>query len=444
MWCRNVPVLLDTTVIRHAGVVGAGGAGFPTYAKLQGRAEVVVANGAECEPLLRVDQGLMIHRATDVVHGLEVAASLVGADEMLVGVKKKHRAAIAAMEAAGASVFPLPDFYPVGDEHVLVYESTRRVVPQGGLPLDVGVVTQNIETLANIAAAADGQPVVDTYVSVLGEVHNGRELRLPVGMLVRDVIDLCGGARVEPYTVIDGGPMMGALVEADDPITKTTKALLVLSQEHPLVRMKLSATAPSPRAMKITQSACCACRICTDLCPRYLLGHAIAPDRAVGNLHMAKGDEALLESAALCTQCNLCGYFACPLRLQPNEVHANVKRMIKELSLPAHRPSGDRTEPVVFRDWRRVPSHRLIQRLWLDRYERDLRWDDSGHDPGEVRLRMHQHIGAPASPIVKVGARVGRGDVVGVVGPDELGVPVHASIDGTVAAVDETAVVITA
>lgn len=439
-----MPVLLDTAVVRKAGVVGAGGAGFPAHVKLAGSAEVLLANGAECEPLLRVDQGLMIHRAAEVARGLEIAAGMLGARQVVVGVKKKHAVAIAALEAQGVDVFPLPDFYPVGDEHVLVYEMTGRVVPQGGLPLEADTVVQNIETLVNIARAADGRPVVDTYLTVAGEVRRGRELCLPVGTLVRDAIELAGGATVEEYAVVDGGPMMGALVDADDPVTKTTKALLVLPADHHLVQLKLSARAPSRRALKITQSACCQCHICTDLCPRFLLGHAIAPDRSVGNLHLAKGDQRMLESSALCTQCNLCGYFACPLRLQPNEIHAHVKLMMRELELPPYAAESRATQPETYRDLRRVPSRRLLQRLWLERYERPLEWDDAPYRPERVRIRLQQHIGAPATSLVKVGDRVARGDRIGDVDENKLGVPVHASIDGTVVSVDRMEVTIAA
>ena len=439
-----MPVFLDTAVLREAGVVGAGGAGFPTYAKLRAKAAVVLGNGAECEPLLRVDQGLMRHRAAEVARGLQIVGDMVEAERMVVGVKKKHAEAVAALEAAGVEVAGLPDFYPVGDEHVLVCEVTGRVVPQGGLPLDVGVVVQNVETLVNIARAADGRPVVDTYVSLLGEVRRGREMCLPVGTKVRDAIELAGGATVDSYAVVDGGPMMGTLVHPDAPITKTTKALIVLPADHHLVQLKLAAEAIGGRALKITQSACCQCHICTDLCPRNLLGHAITPDRSVGNLHLARGDRRVLESSALCTQCNLCGYFACPLRLHPNEIHAVVKRMVRDLGLPAYKVEPRVTVPAAYRHLRRVPSRRLIQRLWLERYERPLVWDDQDYVPERVEIRLRQHIGSPARPRVRLGDRVLRGDRIADVEGDALGVPVHASIDGRVTAVDDVKVAIAA
>jgi Na+-translocating ferredoxin:NAD+ oxidoreductase RnfC subunit len=437
--------VMQQSMLRDAGVVGAGGAGFPTYAKTAGTAEIVLGNGAECEPLLRVDQGLMEHCAGEVARGLRLAADLVQAPRRLIGLKAKHKRAGAALEAAGVEIVGLPDFYPIGDEHLLVYEMTGRLVPQAGLPLDVGVVTQNIETLVNVARAAEGRPVIDTYVTVVGEVAQGREICAPVGMRIRDVIAACGGATVEPFAVIEGGPMMGFLVDdIDRPVTKTTKGLIVVGDDHPLPLLKRSAATPNPRALKITQSACCQCHICTDLCPRFLLGHTILPDRSVGNLHMAKGDAQVLESAALCTQCNLCGYFACPLRLFPSEVHANVKRMMARLELPPHKAEKRVTVPPPYRDFRRVPSRRLLQRLWLERYERPLIWDENSYEPADVAIRLLQHIGAPARPEVRVGDRVLRGDRIADVPADQLGVPVHASIDGRVVAVDEVEITIAA
>lgn len=438
-----MPVLAQTA-LRDAGVVGAGGAGFPTYAKLACSADVVLANGAECEPLLRVDQGLMLNHAEEVARGLQIAAELVGAGEMVAGLKGKYQEAAASLEAAGVQVERVPDFYPVGDEHVLLHEVTRRVAPQGGLPLQAGVVVQNMETLVNVARAAEGRPVTDTYVTVVGEVAQGGELLLPLGLPIREAVALAGGPIVEPYAVIEGGPMMGVLTDPARPVTKTTKALIVLPVDHRLVALKLAAQAPNPRSLRITQSACCQCSICTDLCPRSLLGHAVTPHRAVGNLHLAKGDARLLESAALCTQCNLCGYFACPLRLQPNEVHAHVKRVLRELAVPGPRPEQRVTEPRSYREYRRVPQRRLLQRLGLEKYDRALRWDPTPPAVAEVTLPLSQHIGAAAAPAVRPGDRVLRGDRIGDPPPEGLGVPVHASIDGRVVSVTEREIVIAA
>ncbi|MGE5597818.1 MAG: electron transport complex protein RnfC, partial [Bacteroidota bacterium] len=139
-------------VLRQAGVLGAGGAGFPTYRKLSAKAEVVIANGAECEPMLHKDQALMAGRAAEVIDGLRRAMAAVGAAKGYLAVKEKHGAAIEALRRvsagdAGIELHPLPDIYPAGDEVILIYETTARVVPPGALPGTVGVLVDNVETL---------------------------------------------------------------------------------------------------------------------------------------------------------------------------------------------------------------------------------------------------------------------------------------------------------
>ena len=155
----------------QAGVVGAGGAGFPTHVKLNCKADIVLANGAECEPLLRVDQQMMLLRAADVVRGLKLAMKACGAKEGVICIKAKHKEAIQALEkacSAGVSVFQLKDYYPAGDEQQMVYDATGRIVPVGGIPIDAGVVVQNVSTLLNILAASKGVPVTHKYLTVTG------------------------------------------------------------------------------------------------------------------------------------------------------------------------------------------------------------------------------------------------------------------------------------
>ena len=153
---------------RQAGVVGAGGGGFPLHAKLAGRSgsppvDTVIANGAECEPLLHKDAELMAGHAADIVEGLQLAMTAVGAERGIIGLKSKHADAIAAfgplLAGTGIELFELGDFYPTGDEYILVYETTGRLIPSAGLPLDVGCVVSNVESLCNLAAANRGQAV---------------------------------------------------------------------------------------------------------------------------------------------------------------------------------------------------------------------------------------------------------------------------------------------
>ena len=160
--------------VREAGVIGAGGAGFPTHVKLNAAAEYVLLNGAECEPLLRVDQQLMAVYTDEIITGLVAAGEQVQASEAIIGIKGKHKDVIEALseriKALGfesyVSIHILPDIYPAGDEHVLVYELTGRIVPEGGIPLAVKCVVINAETALNVARALQGHNVTETYPKV--------------------------------------------------------------------------------------------------------------------------------------------------------------------------------------------------------------------------------------------------------------------------------------
>ncbi|MGI6082916.1 MAG: SLBB domain-containing protein, partial [Limnochordia bacterium] len=266
--------------VQAAGVVGAGGAGFPTHVKLDAQVECIIVNGAECEPLLQVDQELAKKYAGELVQALRACMSATGADTGVFALKAKYREATEALNSAiageaGLSVFGLENCYPVGDEHVLVHEVSGRVVPEGGIPLNVGIVVINVETLYNVWLALQGEPVCDTFVTVCGEVKKPSTLRLAVGTSVADALEAAGGVTCERPVVINGGPLMGRLIDStEEPVTKTTKGLIVLPSDHPHVRRMRR---PISISLERAVTACCQCRLCTDLCPRALLGHELAP-----------------------------------------------------------------------------------------------------------------------------------------------------------------------
>lgn len=172
--------------VRAAGVVGAGGAGFPTHVKLGAKAEYVIANGAECEPLLRVDQLLMQRRADRVVRGMELAMQATGAKKGVIATKAHYEGAVKALRAAlgnrnDSPLHLMDSYYPSGDEKTIIYEVTGRVVPSARLPADVGCVVSNVATLCNIADAVEGRPVVDKDVTVGGDVPHPLTVTVPVG-----------------------------------------------------------------------------------------------------------------------------------------------------------------------------------------------------------------------------------------------------------------------
>ena len=185
-------------LVCDAGILGAGGAGFPTHVKINCKAEFVLANGAECEPLLRVDQQVMQYFAADVVRGIRAVKEFTGAKRAVICLKEHYHAAVAALQevlkdADDVELHLLQGYYPAGDEQQIVYEVTGRVVPTGGLPLDVGAVVCNVSTLTNIAAALDGKKVTEKYVTVGGAVKNPVTLRVPVGISLQELMDAAGG-----------------------------------------------------------------------------------------------------------------------------------------------------------------------------------------------------------------------------------------------------------
>jgi Na+-translocating ferredoxin:NAD+ oxidoreductase RnfC subunit len=436
--------------IRSAGIVGAGGAGFPAYAKLGGQAEYAIINGAECEPLLRVDQQLMAVRAKELLDGLSLIASNVGAKYAVIALKEKYHDAIDTLNAlipktpdyANIRLHILGNFYPAGDEQVVVYEVTGRIVPEAGIPLAVGACVSNVETAINISAAyRSGMPVTETYLTVTGAVRNKLTVKVPVGISVAEAIELAGGATIPEYEVINGGPMMGKLTDLSAPVTKTTKGLIVLPKGHPLL---MTQNKDFGRMMREARTACMHCSLCTEVCPRNMLGHRIEPHKLIriasyGSMCDA---DASLTMANICVECRLCQY-ACVQDLQPWKLHGKLKRELKSKGIKNdYTAQPESVHP--FREYKKYPVAKLVRQLGLTEYDAPAPLSELKRSFEKVCIPMAQHIGAPAVPTVAVGASVAKGDVIGQVAGGNLGCPVHASIDGKVTYVDEKVVVITA
>lgn len=430
--------------IRMAGVVGAGGAGFPTHVKVNASVDTVLVNGASCEPLLMSDPWLMARETALLLRGLHAVLDCTGAGRGILCLKPKHKDALNAVRAAVATdtsgrldVLELRDFYPAGDEQVLVHEALGRTVPEGGIPLQVGVVVSNVESLCNVALALDDIPVTRRYVTVAGEVRNPMLVRVPVGTLVEDVLAFAGGPTLADYRVVDGGPMMGkVLPDPGRPVTKTTSGLLVLAPDHTVVARKIM---DPERVRRITQTICCQCSQCTDLCPRSLLGHSLHPHRLMRVLS-AQLESPAAREALLCSECGVCEKFACPMNVSPRELNAQIKQMLLGQG-QRWQASEKEYSAHPFRAQRAVPTARLMGRLDVARYERHF---DTALDflPDRVSIALRQHIGAAALPTVAPGQRVHEGDVIGEIPEKALGARVHASIDGVVAGIDDGLVTI--
>ena len=256
--------------VRAAGIVGAGGAGFPTHVKLQAQVEIFLVNAAECEPMLKVDQQLMAQQAARLIRGVQYAMKATGAREGIIALKEKYQPAIAALTPLlppAIRLHILPDVYPAGDEVLTIWMATGRRVPPAALPVSVGVVVNNVQTVLNIARAVEQQyPVTRRTLTINGAVARPQTVTVPIGMSLRDVLEMAGGATIDDPGFINGGPMMGSLVTSlDAPVTKTTGGLLVLPKSHPLIQRRMQ---DERTVLSVARTVCEQCRLCTDLCPR--------------------------------------------------------------------------------------------------------------------------------------------------------------------------------
>ncbi|MDZ7615378.1 MAG: SLBB domain-containing protein [Patescibacteria group bacterium] len=427
-------IALET--VRDAGVVGAGGAGFPTHVKLAGTADSLLINAAECEPLLHKDKEVLREYVDEVIEGTVAGMELVGAQRGAIGVKEKYGDVIALLRKkvpTSVSVAPLRDAYPAGDEFILVYDVLGRVIPPGGIPLAVGAVVMNVETALNVARCANG-PVTEKFLSVAGAVAQPVTLRVPLGVTLRQCVEAAGGPTIADANYIVGGVMMGYLEPNHDSLVdKTTGGVIVLPDDHVIVRRRRQDWSQITR---IGRSACDQCSFCTELCPRWLLGHPIEPHRAMRSLEFNLVGEANVIGTAFCCECNLCSLYSCPEDLDPKSVCVQNKRRLAQEGRRYADPPFNPRRPELHMANRKAPMRRLMTKLGLTQFRNVGPLADEPLATDRVGVKLKQHIGTPCEPIVSEGSPVRVGQCVGQPpiqnGKPALGAPVHASIDGVV------------
>lgn len=421
--------------IAAAGIVGAGGAGFPTHVKLEAKADYVLVNGAECEPLLRVDQILLAVETDKILSALSHCVEEVGAREGVIALKDKYKKAITALEER-LPAYPklrmhlLKNIYPAGDEQYIVHDVTGRIVPEGGIPLQVGCVVINVETLLNIQEALDGNPVTMKYMTITGHVRSPKTLKVPLGISVREAISLAGGTELSDYKVIDGGPMMGKVLSSIDvPVKKTSKGFIVLPKDHGLI---LSKQKDIYTQLKETKTACCHCDLCTDVCPRYLLGHDIHPSKVmrIASYGSMGDSNASLAEVFNCCECGLCEQ-ACIMNLQPWKVNIFFKAKLREEGVGFEkRKTSYEAHPYL--SSRGFPVKKMVYRLDLYSYDAEAPLEEPDYRPDTVEILSKQHIGAPSVPCVAEGAYVEKGDLLYTANGQKMAVNMHAPVAGRV------------
>jgi len=415
------------TIEKH-GIIGAGGAGFPAHVKLNSRPDTVIMNAAECEPLVHKDMEMILHHSGEILEGMKAVMAITGARQGIIGIKEKHHHEITLLERqlpAHIALIPVEDVYPAGDEVTLIYMTTKRIVGPGALPISVGCIVQNVETLYNIAL---NKPVVDKFITVAGAVENPATVRVPVGITYAEVLAQFQ-ITAPDYVVRSGGLMMGYLEDdLNAVVSRRTGALLVLPSDHHCVTMYRRYSTEHATDL-MAKAGCDQCNFCTELCPRYLLGQPVRPETAMRNRMFTREEQPMVFAGNLsCCECNLCTMYACPEGLDPRGAAVIEKRIAREHKLQWTGPAPT-VHPMY--DYRKVPTSKLKQRLDILSFRDEAPLSTRDFSPSAVRVPLTEHLGAPAIPVVKEGDRVRRYDLIGKSG-GTVSSNVHASIDGVV------------
>ena len=430
-------------IARQNGIVGAGGAGFPAYAKMTDAADTVILNCAECEPLLQLHKQLLAGHAEEIIRMLDEVRETLGAKEAVVGIKSEHKRTIHILEEVlrdypKVRICALNAAYPMGDEVILIYEATGRVIKPGGLPIDERVVVYNTETMYNLYRAVHlKMPVTDKLISIVGEVEHPLTVSVPLGITVKDAVSLAGRITTGAPAYLMGGPMMGRLGTENTVITKTTNAIIILPENHKVI-MRMNKNLEIER--KRAASSCCQCRTCTEMCPRHALGHPIEPHRimrAVAN-HDTE-DLSVYTNTAYCSSCGLCENYACPQGLSPRSVIAEFKNGLRAAGIRTEKREPGKV--ASDREWKKAPVSRLKARLGLSVYDVPAPLTDEEVSAKRVRILTSQHIGAPARPVVQENDTVKKGQKLAEAA-EGLSVAIHSSIDGIVEKVSEKEIII--
>jgi len=308
-------------IIKEAGIVGMGGAGFPAHVKLSPppdkNIDVLILNGSECEPYLTNDYRLMLEKPEEIVFGLKALMKIFDIKEAYIGIENNKPKAIKIMEEIVKDepiikIAKLKTKFPQGAEKQLINACTGRQVPSGGLPMEVGAVVQNVATAAAIAKAIKtGMPLIDRICTVTGKgIKEPKNLNIKIGTMLSEIVEQCGGYEENIEKIILGGPMMGIATYTDQlPSTKTTSGILVLTEEE----------AKLPEA-----NSCIKCGKCVVTCPSFLQPVYISAYALINDFEMAEKYNALD-----CIECGSCS-FVCPAKRPLVESIRLAKREILE------------------------------------------------------------------------------------------------------------------
>ncbi len=429
-------------LMKDTGLVGDGGAGFPSYAKLAEGADTLLVNGSECEPLLYTDYILMTREMPMILAGIQAVIWELNIPRALFCIKQ-HTAERLSLEdgeklTTNVRVKVLPNVYPIGDEISLIYQATGRIVRPGNLPISKGVIVYNVETMYNLGRAVKFfEPVTMKWLTVGGDIDEPRVVRVPIGTPISDLFKRLGITVDEEHSVLDGGPSMGKLVNhRTAEVGKTTKALLILPKSTRAVESKLT----NPRmAVARAETACCQCTRCTDLCPRNMLGYPLEPHKMVRTaMGAVEAMPMMVLNASLCCGCGICENLACSQGISPRAVISNYKALLAKNKM--RYVASEDVEVRPEREYRMIPTERWARDLGVAKLDKVAVWGGEIRDFDRVELALGRYIGIPSTPAVKDGAFVHVGDIVAAASSG-LSIPQHASIDGRVTVTDKKIII---
>lgn len=432
-------------LLQNAGIVGAGGAGFPTYAKLSNEADLLCVNCSECEPLMYTDFILNREEMAKIVKGAELIMAATNIKHTYLAIKVHRAEALGYADGQvlgeNVSIKYLPSVYPIGDEIGLIYETTGRLIKAGNLPITAGVIVMNAETVYNAhEAIVSGKPLVEKWLTIAGDIPEKFTLKVPLGMRVSDIFKQLGIKVDSDHVIIDGGPSMGSISSPDRAvIKKTTKSILILPKTTRCVENKQSNI---DDMLRRAASACCGCTRCTEMCPRYQLGYPLEPHKLIrAALNSAAEDyPELIATASLCCSCGVCAEVCCQ-DISPKDVILNLKKILAKNKIKF---VADKDYPVnPDRPYRMIKSSKWKDMLGVLKFDSIPTYIPKKLTAQRVEIPTSQHIGAPSVPCVNVGDRVNEGDMIATAGQG-LSVPQYASISGKVVSCDATKIVIEA
>ena len=420
-------------IMKEAGIVGGGGAGFPSYAKLADGADTLVINGAECEPLLYTDYILLQKEMPMVLAGIKAVLEYAKIPRALLCVKdhtaKRLNLTDGVRLAEKITLKILPDVYPMGDEISLIYQATGRVVKPGNLPITAGVIVYNVETLYNVAKAKKlSDPLTMKWLTIGGNVEQPIVVKVPIGTPVSALFEKHSVVVPDDHTVLDGGPSMGKVIDPERAVvTKTTKGFLILPNNTPAIESKFL---DGDKSIARAETACCQCTRCTDMCPRALLGYPLEAHKMVRTAKSAVTvmPEMVL-SATLCCGCGICETLACCQGISPKAVIDQYKGLLAKNKM--RYVGKTEVQPLAEREYRMVPSERWESVLGVAKFDKVAKYVGEDVDYNRVEIYLRQHIGAPSVAIVKDGDWVEKGDKIAE-SADGLSLPQYATISGRV------------